>query len=396
MSQIALVRRLYSSIAMLGVGLAAVIGLTAATTPTSRAMETIAEHAILLDTKTGSVLLEKDSDGPMHPASMSKLMTLYVLFEHLREGSLTLDDTLSVSENAWRKGGTKSGSSTMFLEPGSRVKIEDLIRGITVQSGNDACIVVAEGLAGSEAAFATEMTQRAAELGLTGSTFRNATGWPDDNHLMTAHDLARIAQLTIENFPQFYHYYSERTFTYNGIRQGNRNPLLYRSVGADGLKTGHTQASGYGLTASAERDNRRLILVLNGLPSTKARSQESERLLEWGFREFNNYAMFRAGETVADAEVWLGTQETIPLIIEQDLVVTLPRKSRTGMKVAVKYEGPIPAPLKAGTPVASLVITAPGIESIEVPLIAAASMEQLGLIGRLGAALKAVLWGLSV
>ena len=376
-------------------GFLASVGMAAFATTPARAMESIAEHAILLDMNTGSVLFEKAAEEPMHPASMSKLMTLFVLFEHLREGSLSLDDSLTVSENAWRKGGTLSGSSTMFLDPGSRVRIEDLIRGITVQSGNDACIVVAEGLAGSEEAYAAEMTRRAADLGLTGSTFRNATGWPDDNHLMTARDLARIAQLTIQNYPQYYHYYSERTFTYNGIRQGNRNPLLYRNIGADGLKTGHTNASGYGLTGSAVRDNRRLILVLNGLPSVKARSQESERLIEWGFREFNNYAMFRAGDAVADAEIWLGTKETIPLLIERDLIVTQPRKSRTDMKVFVRYDGPIPAPLKAGTPVATLVITAPNTDPIEVPLLAGADVDQLGLIGRLGAALKAVLWGLT-
>jgi serine-type D-Ala-D-Ala carboxypeptidase (penicillin-binding protein 5/6) len=376
-------------------GFLASVGMAAFATTPARAMESIAEHAILLDMNTGSVLFEKAAEEPMHPASMSKLMTLFVLFEHLREGSLSLDDSLTVSENAWRKGGTSSGSSTMFLDPGSRVRIEDLIRGITVQSGNDACIVVAEGLAGSEEAYAAEMTRRAADLGLTGSTFRNATGWPDDNHLMTARDLARIAQLTIQNHPQYYHYYSERTFTYNGIRQGNRNPLLYRNIGADGLKTGHTNASGYGLTGSAVRDNRRLILVLNGLPSVKARSQESERLIEWGFREFNNYAMFRAGDAVADAEMWLGTEETIPLLIERDLIVTLPRKSRNDMKVFVRYDGPIPAPLKAGTPVATLVITAPNTDPIEIPLLAGADVEQLGLIGRLGAALKAVLWGLT-
>ena len=373
----------------------ATIGQAVTAVTPAGAIETIAKQAILLDMNTGVVLFDKAADERMHPASMSKLMTLFVLFEHLQKGSLSLDDTLSVSENAWRKGGVKSGSSTMFLEPGSRVRVEDLIRGITVQSGNDACIVIAEGLAGSEEAFAVEMTRRAADLGLSGSTFRNATGWPDDDHLMTAHDLARIAQLTIKNYPQYYHYYSERIFTYNGIRQGNRNPLLYRDIAADGLKTGHTNPSGYGLTASATRANRRLILVLNGMPSINARSQESERLLEWGFRKFNNYALFRAGETVADAEIWLGTQKTIPLVIEQELIVTLPRKSRSDMKVSVRYEGPIPAPLKVGTPVAMLVITAPNTDTIEIPLIAGSNVEQLGLFGRLGAALKAILWGLA-
>ena len=361
----------------------------------ARAMESAAEHALLIDMNTNAVLFEKAAEERMHPASMSKLMTLYVLFERLQEGSLSLDDTLSVSEHAWRDGGAKSGGSTMFLDPNARVRIEDLVRGIAIQSGNDACIVVAEGLAGSEEAYATIMTERARELGLTDSTFRNATGWPDENHLMTSRDLARLAELTIRNHPEFYHYYSERNFTYNGIRQGNRNPLLYRDMGVDGLKTGHTEASGYGLVASAVRDNRRLILVLNGLPSIKARSQESERLLEWGFREFENYALFRGGETVSNAEVWLGEHDSVPLVIENDLTITLPRKSRRDMKVAVSYDGPIPAPLKAGTRVATMVITAPDTPTVEVPLLAAEDVEQLGLFGRLGAALKAVLWGLS-
>lgn len=357
------------------------------------ALETVAREAFLMDATTGAVLFEKNADQPMPPASMSKLMTVHMLFERLKEGSLSLDDTFSVSERAWREGGAKSGGSTMFLSPGERVRVEDLIRGIVVQSGNDASIVVAEGLASSEEAFAQEMTTRAHKMGLTHSTFRNATGLPDPDHRTTARDLALLAVETIEEFPEYYHYYSEKQFTYNGIRQGNRNPLLYRDIGVDGLKTGHTEAAGYGLTASAKRGERRLVLVVNGLPSMKVRSHESERLLEWGFREFDNYKLFAAGDTVADADVWLGRERSVPLLIEKDLVITLPRKARGEMKVAATFESPLPAPIAKGDRLAKLVITAPGIDPVEVTLVAGAEVGRLGLFGRLGAALKYLLWG---
>ena len=361
----------------------------------AEALETASRHAVLIDTATGAVLFEKDADVLMPPASMSKLMTIYMVFERLKEGSLSLEDVFSVSENAWRKGGAKSGSSTMFLEPGSRVTVEDLLKGIVIQSGNDACIVIAEGLSGSEEAFAQEMTEKGRKLGLRNSTFRNSTGWPNPDHLTTAKDLALLAQVTIENFPEYYHYYAGKSFTYNGIKQGNRNPLLYRDMGADGLKTGHTQAAGYGLTASAKRGDRRLILVVNGLPSVKARTRESERLLEWGFREFNNYALFQAGETVVDAEVWLGETPTVPLVANEDVIATLPRKARREMKVTATFEGPIPAPIVAGDQIAKLVVTAPGSEALEVPLYAGADVGQLGVFGRLLAALKHIVWGSS-
>ena len=357
------------------------------------AIETIAREAIMLDMDTGDVIFSKDADKQMPPASMSKLMTLYILFERLRDGSLSLDDKLRVSVNAWRRGGAKSGSSTMFLSPKKRVKISDLIPGIIVQSGNDACIVVAEGLAGSEAAFAEEMTEKALSIGMTQSTFLNSTGWPHPEHLTTARDLATLAKRTIIDFPQYYHYYKQLRFTYNGIKQHNRNPLLYKDMGADGLKTGHTQVAGYGLTSSAVRSGRRLILVVNGLPSKKARSTEPERLLEWGFREFNNYALFEKGAKVETADVWLGKATTVPLIIEQDVKITLARKSRGKMKVTVSFKGPIPAPIKKGDKVAVLKITAPGRKPMEIPLSAGADVERLGLIGRLGAALKSILWG---
>jgi D-alanyl-D-alanine carboxypeptidase (penicillin-binding protein 5/6) len=361
--------------------------------PPAQAIETIADQAYLIEMTTGQVLYEKNSDRPVPPASMSKMMTAYMIFERLRDGSLTLEDTFSVSENAWRKGGAKSGGSTMFLEPGKRAKVEDLLRGIIVQSGNDACIVVAESLASSEEAFAEEMTARAREMGLKDTAFKNSTGWPDPGHLSTARDLAMLAQHTIKDFPEYYHYYGEKEFTYNTIRQINRNPLLYKDIDVDGLKTGHTEASGYGLTASAVKGDRRLILVVNGLATKKDRSREPERLLNWGFRDFNNYRLFTAGEEVTEADVWLGKEAKVPLIIEAEMLLTLARKARRKMKVTVSFENPIPAPIAKGDPVARLVLTVPGREPLEVPLLAGAAVERLGLFGRLGTALKAIIWG---
>ncbi len=359
------------------------------------AIETLAKQVVLMDAETGTILFDKDADVPMPPASMSKLMTVFMVFERLRDGRLSLDDTFRISENAWRKGGAKSGSSTMFLVPGKRARIEDLIRGIIVQSGNDACIVIAEGISGSEEAFAGEMTERAKQLGLTSSTFKNSTGWPHPEHRMSPKDLALLAKHTIEQFPEYYHYYSERSFVYNGIKQNNRNPLIYKEMGADGLKTGYTQKSGYGLTGSATRGDRRLILVVNGLSSKKERAREPERLLEWGFREFGNYALLGAGEVVEEAQVWLGKKATVQLIIENELKLTLHKKSRREMKVAVNYQGPIPAPVKKGDVLATLSISVPGEKTIDIPLVAAVNVEQLGLMGRLVAAFKHILWGSS-
>jgi len=374
----------------LRIGAALVLGLSlmlGAASP-ARALDTEARQAILVDWGTNTVLFEKNADERMHPSSMSKLMTAYLLFEALKNGSVKLDDEFPVSEKAWRMGGSK-----MFVALGSKVKVEDLIQGIVVQSGNDACIVVAEGLAGSEEAFVEKMNRKAKEIGLDHSTFVNATGWPDPNHLMTARDLSILARRTIADFPQYYHYYGEIDFTYNGIKQGNRNPLLYKDLGADGLKTGHTDEGGYGLTGSAKRGDRRLILVLNGLPTMKSRFEESERIMDWGFREFDDYALFKKGDTVSDAEVWLGDRATVPLVAESDLKVTLPRTSRRGMKVTVKYDGPIPAPIAKGTKLAELVINAPDMPPMEIPLVAGADVGRLGYGGRIVAALRHVVWG---
>ena len=354
----------------------------------AQAIDTGAKQAILIEFATGDILYNMAADDVMYPASMTKMMTVYMLFDRLKNGSLSLEDTFRVSERAWRKGGSK-----MFVRVNDRVKVEDLIRGIIVQSGNDATIVVAEGLAGSEAAFAEQMTEKARELGMSQTTFRNASGWPDPEHVTSAHDLAKLALATIRNFPEYYHYYSELSFKYNKIKQSNRNPLLYKNIAADGLKTGHTEASGYGLTASAIRNGRRLVLVANGYTSVKARASGGERLIDWGFREFENYALFKAGEKVVDAQVWLGQTRTVDGIITDPLVLTLPRKSRNNMKVAVSYDEPIPAPITAGARIGSVIITAPGVETVTLPLIAAQDVKQLGPVGKIGEALRHLVWG---
>ena len=370
------------------IALAAIFGAPEPLQKSAAALETQAREALLMDAATGAILLDKNSEVSMPPASMSKIMTAYMVFERLKDGSLSLEDKLPVSEKAWRMGGSK-----MFVEVGDQIRVEDLLRGVIVQSGNDACIVLAEALAGSEEAFAEQMNAKAREIGMTGSTFANATGWPHPNHRMTARDLAVLANRIISDHPEFYHYYSEKEFVWSDIRQGNRNPLLYKNIGADGLKTGHTEEAGYGLTASAMQNDRRLILVVNGLPSVRTRSTEAERLMSWGFREFGNYALFEAGETVDEAPVWLGAEETVPLVVAEDMVVTLPRRARNGMKVSVVYESPIPAPVPAGQEVALLRVSWPDGVPIEVPLMAGQDVEQLGPFGRIGASIKFLLLG---
>ena len=354
----------------------------------SHAIETEARNVILIDDVTGTVLFEKDADAAVPPSSMSKIMTVYMVFQRLAEGTLKLDDSFVVSEKAWRKGGSK-----MFVNIDDRVTVEDLLRGIIVQSGNDACIVIAEGLAGGEDAFAVEMTEVGDTIGLENSVFKNASGWPQEGHVMSVRDLARLVNRTIHDFPQYYHYYAETEFTYADITQPNRNPLLGRTPGVDGLKTGHTKAGGYGLTTSAERDGRRLILVMNGLPSTRVRARESERLLEFGYREFRNYALFQKSESVVEADVWLGDSATVPLVVEDGLTITLPRKSRRKMEVTVNYESPIPAPLAKGARVATLVVNAPGTPTLEVPLVAGIDVEKLGPFRRIGAAISYIVFG---
>ena len=351
-----------------------------------RAFETSAKRAILLDDSTGTVIFEKNADDLMPPASMSKLMTAVMVFQRLKDGSLAQDDTLPVSEKAWRMGGSK-----MFVEVGKRVSVRDLLRGIIVQSGNDATIVVAEGLSGDEEAFAEEMTQYSREIGLNDSVFKNASGWPSEGHVMTARDLATLARHTIREFPEYYPYYAERSFTFSGIEQRNRNPLLDTVAGVDGLKTGHTEEAGYGLTASAERNGRRLILVVAGLESSKQRAKEAERLLEHGFRNFENYRLFGVGDSVIDAAVWLGEAGAVPLVIKNDLTLTLSREARRNMTVKVVYDSPVPAPINQGDEIAKLVVDTG--ERFEIPLFAGADVQELTMFRRLRAAVDYLVWG---
>jgi D-alanyl-D-alanine carboxypeptidase (penicillin-binding protein 5/6) len=341
-------------------------------------VDTLARQAILMDFDTGAVLLEKNVDERMHPASMSKLMTMYVVFEMLKTGRLRMDQMLPVSERAWRMGGSK-----MFVQIGNQVSVENLARGVIVQSGNDACIVLAEGISGSEQQFAELMNEMARRIGLHASNFRNATGWPDPEHRMTARDLATLAQRIIADHPEYYRFYNERSFRWSDITQENRNPTLARVPGADGLKTGHTEDAGFGLTASAMRGGRRLILVVNGLPSMRARVEESERLLEWGFREFDNVVIFRAAETVEEAPVWLGERATVPLVAGRDLVLTLPRQWRRSLQARVRYEAPIPAPVAKGQEVGRLVVSGQGVPEMQLPLLAGADVDRLGLLPRI-------------
>ena len=351
------------------------------------AMDTTATHAFVMDYDTGAVLLEKNADELMSPASMSKLMTAYMIFEKLQAGKVSENDTFLVSENAWRKGGGKSGSSTMFLSPSSRVAVKDLLKGIIVQSGNDACITVAENLSGSEENFAAEMTIKARELGLEKSTFKNATGWPDPEHKMTARELAKLARLLIKNFPEYYPLYSEKSFRYNKITQGNRNPLLYSMPGqADGLKTGHTEQSGFGLVGSAKSmdGRRRLLLVVNGLKSMKERGEEAKKLMDWGFREFDNYRLFPNKDIIAQAPVFLGKSETVGLKLAQPVQVTMKRLDKIGSSVVLSYQTPVVAPVAAGDELGSVqILTKDGKVVATYPVVAAQTIERAGYFAKL-------------
>ncbi|GJL84773.1 MAG: D-alanyl-D-alanine carboxypeptidase [Micavibrio sp.] len=337
------------------------------------AQQTAAKQAIMIDFETGMVLFEKNADKKMPTSSMSKVITTYLVFEALKNGQIKLDDKFSVSERAWRKGGSK-----MFVEVNKRVAVEDLLRGVIIQSGNDATIVLAEGLAGTEDDFARALTKKAAELGMSNSNFTNASGWPDPDHYSTARDLAILSYALIREFPGYYKYYSEKEFSYNNIKQANRNPLIYRDMGADGIKTGHTEAGGYGLMASGVHNGRRVILVVNGLEDEKARAQESAMLLEWGLRGFENHKLFKAGETVETADVLMSKSGSVALVVEDDISVTLPAIALNDLKVDVKYKAPLIAPIKKGQEIAVAEINIPRGATIKVPLLAAQDVEALG------------------
>lgn len=381
----ALVRRLaILSLAMLLMAVGSTVPAFA-----QSSIDVAAEEAIVVDYDTGAVLFEKNSDRLVHPASMSKLMTLYMLFDKLKRGELSLDDSFPVSETAW----AMNEGSTMFVGIGEQLQIEDLIRGIIVQSGNDACFVVAEGIAGSEAAFAEAMNAKAKEIGLSDSHFVNSHGLEHPEHQMTVRDIAKLSAALIRDFPDYYHYFAELTFVHNGIEQGNRNPLLYRNMGVDGLKTGHLSVSGYGLAASALRNGRRVIVVAHGMESMQARADETAKLIEWAYREFDNYKLASAGAVLDDAPVWLGEAKTVPMVIGEDLIVTLPRGKREQLAATAVLAGPVEAPVVAGQEIGKLVVTVPGVAPLELPLYAGADVPELGLIGRVMAALKHMIFG---
>ena len=365
-----------------------------------RYINTSAKYVYLMDYDTGRVLLEKASNIPTAPASMSKLMTIYMAFEALKQERISLDTELVVSENAWRKKDEKgislpASGSTMFLEPLTKVSFEDLLRGIIVQSGNDACIVIAEALSGSEEGFANDMNQKAKLLNLNNSNFTNSTGWPHKDHKMSSRDLAILSQKLYQDFPEYMHYFSETKFTYNGITQSNRNPILYQDIGGDGLKTGYTKASGHGVVASAVQNNRRLILVLNGIEGSKLRAVESERVLNWGFREFENKVIFEENEIVDSANVWLGNKPNVPLIVKEKVYLSISKADKgNDLKAIIKYIAPLMPPLEPNVAVGKLIIKKnDGTKINEYNLYPESKVNKAGPLGRLFGSLSYLIWG---
>ncbi|MEN8660188.1 D-alanyl-D-alanine carboxypeptidase family protein [Marivita sp.] len=352
-------------------------------TTSSSAFDTQATAAFVLDETTGTVLLAKDADTALPPASMSKLMTLYIAFEAVRDGRLRLDEELPVSAHA-----NSFGGSTLFLRQGERVSVNDLIRGIIVLSGNDACVVMAEALSpdGTEAGFARLMTQRAQQLGMTNSIFKNSSGWPAEGHVMSMRDLTLLAQRLIKDFPDFYPMFAEKEFLFDEAESSNRfnrNPLLALGIGADGLKTGHTQEAGYGLVGSAKQGDRRVIFAITGLDSAQARAQESESIVNWAFRQFAEKTVTRAGTVIAEADVWMGASEKVGLMAKEDVTLLLPNTPGQGVAAEVVYTGPIEAPIAEGRQLAELIISPEGLPEHRIPLFAASAVPASGFVARM-------------
>jgi D-alanyl-D-alanine carboxypeptidase (penicillin-binding protein 5/6) len=367
------------SLRLIGIVAAAVF---AAGVPAHAQLTTSARHAILMDYDTGETLFAQDADAPMAPSSMSKLMTAELVFKGLKEGSLKLTDTLHVSRNAWLATRSRH-QSRMFVERDGDVSVDDLLKGVIVDSGNDACIVLAEGLGGTTEAFAAMMTRRAQELGLASSHFANPTGMPDEGQYMSARDLAALAAHILRTYPDYRGYFNMPSFSYNGRDQENHNPLLAMNIGADGMKTGYTDAGGYGLVATALQEGRRLILVVNGLESKRSRADESARLLEVGFREFKRYDLFREYDLVAEARVWGGEKATLPVMVREPLAFTLPADQRPDFKLTLQYRAPIPAPVAAGQEVGTLIVSAPDKRSKKIPVYAAAVVRATDVVGHI-------------
>jgi D-alanyl-D-alanine carboxypeptidase (penicillin-binding protein 5/6) len=358
--------------------LAATVGAAAQSRSADRKDEgsrTSAPQAILVEGDSGSILFERNADELVQPASLSKLMTAEYVFNEIKQGRLKLDDEFTISEGAWRRGGAPSRTSSMFAPLNSKARVEDLLRSVIIQLGNDACIALAEGIAGNERTFAERMTTRARELGLAKSTFTNATGLPDPEQLVSVRELATLARHVIRTYPDFYKIYAEREFTWNKIRQQNRNPLLLMDIGADGLKTGYIRESGYGLVGSAVQNGLRLIVVVTGLESANQRASEARKLLEWGFRSFQSRMLFAEGQAIGEAKVYGGARGRVPLVAEKPVRIMLPRNANDKIVARIVYTGPVPAPIRAGQPIGRLKVWRNDALALDMPLQAGADIE---------------------
>ena len=355
--------------------------------------DTRAKFAVLMDYESGTVIFQKEADVALEPASMTKLMTLAVVFNEIRAGRVSLDDEFFVSENAWRTGGAASGGSTMFAELNSQIRVEDLVRSVIIQSGNDAAIVLAEGIAGSEATFALMMNELAGDLGLEGSNFTNSTGLPDPNEYSTARDLAELGRYLIREFPEYYHYFSEPSMEWNGINQANRNSLVEMGIGVDGLKTGHTEAAGYGSVTSTGQGDRRLIAVVHGLTSMRERTEEARKLLTWGARAFERFTPYAEGQIVAYADVYGGASPSVGLVGQGEIALYLPRGSRQCLSATVNYQAPLLPPVRQGDEIAELRVFCNDQLVQAAPLYAVESVGQGDLIRRATDALKQLALG---
>ncbi|WP_244465639.1 D-alanyl-D-alanine carboxypeptidase family protein [Devosia chinhatensis] len=350
--------------------------------------DTKARFAVLMDYESGAIIFQKDADLRLEPASMTKLMTLAVVFNEIRAGRISLDDTFFVSENAWRTGGATSGGSTMFAELNSQIRVEDLVRSVIIQSGNDAAIVLAEGIAGSEATFASMMNELAGTIGLDGSNFTNSTGLPDPDEYSTARDLAEIGRYLIREFPEYYHYFSEPEMEWNNIRQPNRNSLIDVGIGVDGLKTGHTNAAGYGSVISTAQGDRRLIAVVHGLTSMRERAEEGRKLLTWGQRAFERITPYAAGAVVGYADVYGGEASSVAMVGQGEIALYLPRGSRQCLSATLNYNGPLLPPVRQGDRIGELRVFCNDQLVQSAPLYAAEDVRQGDLVRRATDALK--------
>lgn len=356
--------------------------LSAAPSRAQQTFQTSVPNAILIDAGTNTVLFEKAADDYVTPASTVKILTAEMIFHELAEGRLKLGDEFTVSEYAWRNGGAPAGGSAMFLAVNSRAPVEDLIRGLVVDSGNDAALVLAEGIAGSEEAFVMRMNKRASELGLTKSRFGNPWGKASDDQKVTPREMTKLAAHIIKNYPEYYRYFGEKEFAWNKIKQQNRNPLLTMSIGADGLKTGNIDNSGYGLVGSAVQEGRRLIVAVYGAKTAKERAEEARKLLQWGFRNFEDRALFKAGEVVGPAQVYGGVKGAVDLASKMDVSVLLPRGGGERLAAKIIYQGPVIAPVEAGAPIGRLEVSRGNVVILEAPLEAAESVAEGSLSRR--------------